>query len=86
MITVIDMKGNRGRGNIKAQRKRQKERRKHLPQKQKQKVMLIDGNLSYYPTAYCRTHGGYLTEGLINTHRCEKRKCVGYEDLGGDCL
>jgi len=82
---VVDMKNHHNKGDRKAQRKRQRERRKHLPQKQTQKVMLIDGNLSYYPIAYCRVHGGYLTEGLIDTHRCTKRKCDGFEALdGGD--
>lgn len=73
------MKGNRGRGNIKAQRKRKRERRKHLPKKQAEKVLLIDGNLSYYPIAYCSRYGAFLTEGLADTHRCLQRKCKRYD-------
>lgn len=73
------MKSNHGKGNKKAQNKRKRERRKHLPPKQQEKVVLIDGNLSYYPIAYCAIHGAYLTEGLVDTHRCVKRKCNGYK-------
>ena len=68
-----------GKGNRKAQRKRRKERQKNLPKKQPEKVLLIDGNLSYFPIAYCAIHGAFLTEGLANTHRCVKRKCNGYK-------
>ena len=68
----------KGKGNVQAQRKRKKERKKHLPMKQPEKVMLIDGNLSYYPVAFCTAHGGYLTQGLADTHRCIKRQCSGY--------
>ena len=60
------------------ERKRKNERRKHLPTRQPEKVILIDGNLSHYPIAYCAIHGAYLTEGLASTHRCMKRQCNGY--------
>lgn len=67
------------KGNIKAQRKR---RRKALKERKKMKpaeteVQLIDGNYTLYPAAYCNIHGGYLTLGLMDIHRCEKRKCKG---------
>ena len=71
-----------GRGNRKAQQKRKRERMKHHPKKQPEKVLLIDGNYSYYPVAYCKIHGAYLTEGLANTHRCVKRHCNGYDGVG----
>jgi len=67
-----------GRGNRIAQKKRKRERKKHLPPKQPEKVVLIDGNQSFYPVAYCAVHGAYLTEGLADTHRCVKRNCNGY--------
>lgn len=65
------------KGNIKAQRKR---RRKALKQRKKIKpladeVQLIDGNYTLYPVAYCKAHSGYLTQGLMDIHRCEKRIC-----------
>ena len=66
------------KGNRDAQRKRRKERMKNKPPKQDRKYLLIDGNWSFYPVAECRTHNGYLTEGLIETHRCRKRNCVGF--------
>ena len=67
------------KGNVKAQRKR---RRKALKERKNMKpaeteVQLIDGNYTLYPTAYCKVHGGYLTHGLMDIHRCEKRKCNG---------
>ena len=70
---------NRGKGNRKAQRKRQRDRRKNMPSKQPVKVRLYDGNFSYYPVAYCKIHGAYLTQGLVDVHRCEKRNCTGLE-------
>lgn len=71
----------KGNGNIKAQRKRRRERRKNLPPRRKVPYELIDGNFSYYPVAYCKCHDGYLTQGLIDTHRCEKRQCSGFERM-----
>jgi len=73
-----------GKGNRKAQMKRRRQRRRHLPEKQPEKVLLIDGNYSLYPVAYCAIHGAYLTIGLADTHRCVKRKCCGYRENGGD--
>ena len=73
---------NHGKGDRKEQQKRRRFRRKNLTKKLKEKVLLIDGNYSYYPVAYCNIHGGYLTQGLAETHRCEKRKCNGYK--GGE--
>lgn len=64
-----------GKGNKKAQNKRRRERRKNLPPKQSEKFELIDGNFSHYPAAYCWYHGSYLTQGLMDAHRCTKRKC-----------
>lgn len=37
---------------------------------------LIDGNWTRQPVAYCKSKKGYLTEGLMKTHRCKKRKCM----------
>lgn len=73
-----------GKGNRKAQNERKRERRKHLPKKQPQKVELIDGNFSYYPVAYCMYHGAFITQGLAETHRCTQRNCRRYEMIGDD--
>ena len=71
------------RGNRRAQRQRRKVRRKFLPKPPRQQVQyqLIDGNMTYYPTAFCSAHTGYLTAGLINTHRCRKRHCKALKPL-----
>lgn len=69
----------RNKGNRKAQRKRRIERFKNLPKKQEYKYETIDGNLTYYPIAYCKHHGAWLTQGIADTHRCLQRKCNGYE-------
>ena len=61
-------------GNVKAQRKRRKEMKKNVP-RAPDEYLLIDGNWSHYPYGYCRRKGAYLTQGLVNTHRCDKRKC-----------
>jgi hypothetical protein len=69
------------KGNIKAQRKRRRERRKNLPPKQKEACELIDGNWSHYPVAECLYHKGFLTNGLVDTHRCEKRHCKWFKKV-----
>ena len=73
-----------GKGNRKAQLKRRRKRIKHLPKKQSEMVLLIDGNYSYYPIAYCRSKHAFLTEGLANTHSCEKRKCNSFRKYGDE--
>ena len=67
----------KGKGNIKEQRKRRKERLKDSV-RMEDTFELIDGNWSFYPVAYCTSHGGYLTQGLVDTHRCIERSCVGF--------
>lgn len=68
---------NRHKGNRKRQKKKRRERLKNLPPKQDVKFQLIDGNWSYYPVAECKCHSGFLTQGLMDTHRCMERKCSG---------
>lgn len=36
---------------------------------------LIDQNWTRRPTAYCKRKKGYLTNGLMRTHKCRQRKC-----------
>ena len=75
-------------GNRRLQQKRRRERLKKLPKPEKKKELyqLIDGNMSYYPVAYCRHHKGWLSQGLIITHRCVERHCNGYEGEEADQL
>lgn len=72
---------NNGKGNRKAQQKRRRDRLKHRPPKLKEKVQLVDGNWSFYAVAFCACHNGYLTQGLIDTHRCDKRNCQGFKKV-----
>lgn len=36
---------------------------------------LIDNNWTRHPVAYCKRYHGYLTEGLMKTHKCRERNC-----------
>ena len=88
MVTKMN---NHGKGNRKRQRKRRNARKKNLPPKQEKKVLVIDGNLSYYPVAYCYYHDAYVTQGQLDTHRCKQRHCKRLEMIvpvakGGDAL
>lgn len=81
-ITLKNRKKNhRGKGNVKAQRKRRKQRMKELPERWNKEVLLIDGNFSFYPVAYCLHHKAFMTHGLVQTHRCEQRKCVKFRKV-----
>ena len=64
---------------MKGQRKRRKERLKDRSGYQPDLFELIDGNKTHYPKGYCRRYGGYLSSGLMETHRCLERNCVRYE-------
>lgn len=71
----MNLKTNHGKGNVERQRQKRRQRRKNLPARQSQAHQLIDNNWTHYPCAYCERHGGWLTQGLIETHRCEQRHC-----------
>lgn len=62
------------KGNRKEQRKRYKKMIKSTP-RAPDEYLLIDGNWSHYACYYCRRKQGYLTKGLVNTHKCKQRKC-----------
>lgn len=63
------------KGNYKAQRKRRRKRLKNSVVKKEKNYELIDGNISFRAVAECKHYNGYLTEGLIETHRCRERNC-----------
>ena len=73
-----------GKGNVKAQRKRRKQRLKKLPERWDNEVLLIDGNFSFYPVAYCFRYKAFLTQGLLDTHRCDKRHCPKFRRVTKD--
>lgn len=71
---------NKGKGNRRAQQRRRRKREKEgvvLPALD-EPVMLIDGNESYSPVGYCHSHKGYLTAGLMQTHKCLQKECDGF--------
>lgn len=72
---------NDGKGNRKAQKKRRHERLKNRPERLEEEYLLLDGNYSHYPVAYCRRKKAYLTQGLTDTHRCFERECMHLERL-----
>lgn len=67
----------KGKGNVKAQRKRRRQRLRTANTKRATKpYQCIDNNFTWYPTAYCERYKGALTEGLINVHRCREKGCM----------
>ncbi len=73
----------RGKGKIKLQRKRRRYRAKKVtkPIKQENLFQCIDGNMTYYPAAFCTHYCGYLTANMMLVHRCKKRRCKKLEML-----
>lgn len=65
-----------GKGDVAAQKKRRKERRKLLPERTADKYQLIDNNFTYYPIAYCKAKKGWLSLGLMHTHKCKDKSCI----------
>lgn len=43
--------------------------------------LLIDGNTTLRPVAYCQYMEGYLSDGLVDTHDCYMKKCQGFKRL-----
>lgn len=73
-----------GKGDRKAQRKRRKDRWKNIPLRQNEPFELIDGNFSHYPVGECSRYGAFLTQGLMDTHRCIERDCSRFRKLVDD--
>lgn len=74
----------KGKGNKRAQRQRRRERRHLQPAYRQDEYMLIDGNITHYPVAYCKRKRGYLTVGLLQVHNCagiECRSLAGVDDV-----
>lgn len=63
-----------GKGDRKAQQQRRRKYNKNIPSLPK-KYMLIDGNYSNKPVAYCCRYHGYLTNNQMHLHKCVNRKC-----------
>ncbi|MBQ8218438.1 MAG: hypothetical protein IJZ79_01475 [Bacilli bacterium] len=69
-----------GRGNRHAQQKRRRKYNKNIPELEEE-YMLIDGNYSRRPAAYCCFHRGYLTGNQIHLHKCNFKNCVQLKSL-----
>lgn len=54
-------------------RKRYREANKNVI-RQLDKYVMIDGNYTHYPVAYCRYRRGYVTEALKQVHNCDECK------------
>ncbi len=79
-VSFCFLQGDAMKGNKHAQNKRRKQRRLSAV-KQDREFCLVDGNYSYYAVAYCYRMRGFLTQGLVDTHRCKERKCYRYVEM-----
>lgn len=70
----------KGNGRVNEQKKRRIKRIKenHI-ERQNDWYELIDGNITHYPVAYCTHYRGFLSLGLIETHKC--KGCKRYKDF-----
>lgn len=69
----------KGKGDIRSQRKRRKKRKLECTVSCKYHAEFfetIDGNFTNYPYAYCTYHDGWLTPNLTMTHNCVDKDCV----------
>jgi hypothetical protein len=71
------------RKNRAEQRKRRKRNNKDV-ERQKEEYVMIDGNITHYPYAYCRWHKGYMTKNMMKRHGCDEKCCQRLETLGTD--
>jgi hypothetical protein len=65
---------NQGRGDRKAQKKRRRMNNAGIA-RQKEPVLMIDGNLTHYPVGFCQYYKGYLTNNMAERHKCLYREC-----------
>lgn len=82
MKTKVVPRSKVSRGDRKEQKKRKRIRNRDLPPWQKDLHVLIDGNLTHYPSGWCHSkrHMGFLTPGLVDTHHCIEKGCPFYRD------
>ena len=48
---------------------------------QKEQMLLIDGNYSFFIVGECKSHRAFLTQGLVDTHGCERKQCSGFRKV-----
>lgn len=67
-------KGHRGKGDRSAQKRRRRRNNKHV-EYQDNLYMMIDGNFTHFPVAYCSHYHGYVTQNMLMRHECDNRNC-----------
>lgn len=51
--------------------------KEHLYVKKKQyQYLMIDGNWTWFPCAWCKAKKGCLTKKLMKTHKCKEKNCT----------
>lgn len=69
-----------GKGDRKSQQRRRRRNNREVPH-QMYDFILIDGNISDQPYAYCCHYNGYLTRNQTICHRCVSRECPQYKSF-----
>jgi len=67
-------KGHKGKGDRSAQKRRRRRNNKHV-EYQDNLYMMIDGNFTHFPVAYCSHYHGYVTQNMLMRHECDNRNC-----------
>lgn len=67
-------KGHKGKGDRSAQKRRRRNNNKHV-EYQDNLYLMIDGNFTHVPVAYCSHYKGYVTQNMLMRHECDKRNC-----------
>lgn len=65
-------------------RKRKRRRKTKGVKRQQLQYQLIDGNMSYYPVAFCSRYDGWLTNAMIEVHGCRDKNgkcCCRFEEV-----
>lgn len=67
-------KNHKGKGDRSAQKRRRRRNNKHV-EYQDNLYMMIDGNFTHFPVAYCSHYHGYVTQNMLMRHECDNRNC-----------
>jgi len=66
---------NHGKGNVKAQRRNRKINNRGI-RRLRDEFLMIDGNFTHFPVAFCSHYDGYITNNMLLRHNC-MCKCEG---------
>lgn len=70
----------KGKGDRRAQQRRRRQNNKNTPILEDE-YMLIDGNYSNRPIAYCCYHKGFMTNNQVILHNCTEKRCNQYKSV-----